>query len=271
MQKSHRFILSAILLGAFLLSACSGALPQQIDITKNSSGSQSNTVVFTGTVQSMGGGQWLISDQQINVDDSTSVDSTIKVGDIVKVEANVSQDGIVLAIRIEASRQDSVNANDNSANTNDSMANTNDNTNTGADNSNDNFNSNDSMGNEQEVFGVVDVISSDSITVDGVTYAIVDFSEFKDVIALGDQVKLHVIFNADGTITVREIEKSTGTGIGDDNGNDNSNDNSSNYNNNGNDDHSNGNSNDDDHSNNNSNDDDHDDDNSNGSSNSNDD
>jgi Domain of unknown function (DUF5666) len=257
MQKSYRFILSALLLGAFLLSACSGALPQQDDSSQSPAGSQSTEVVFTGTVQSVGGGQWLISGQQVDVDGSTSVDPNVKVGDIVKVEAKVSQDGAVLALKIESSRPDDAGANGNDSNTNDVNANddntnANDNANT---NDNSNANSNDDNSNTapagptQEAFGVVESITTNSITIGGVTYSIANFTEFKTLIAVGDQVKIHVIVNANGTLTIREIEKTTGTGIGNDNGN-------SNFN--GSDDNSNGNSNsndngDDDNSNDNSN------------------
>lgn len=268
MHKSYRFLISALFLGAYLLSACTGVVPQQDDSPSSPSSSQSAEAVFTGTVESMDGTQWLISGQLISVDDFTSVDSNIQVGDTVKVEASVSADGSVVALKIETSGPDDVNANDNAGNDNGTNAND-DNTNAN-DNGNDNSNanSNDTMGVGQEAFGVVEALTADAITIDGVTYSFADFTEFKNVIAVGDQVKIHVIVNADGTFTIREIEQSTGAGIGDDNGN--SNDNNSNLN--GNDDNSNDDdSHDDNNSNSNSNDDDeHDDDNSN-SSNSNDD
>ena len=273
MKKSQRLIVFTLLLGALLLSACSGAAPSQGDSSQAPAGSQFTEVVFTGSVESMGGGQWLISGQQVGVDDSTSVDPGIQAGDIVRVEANVSPDGVVLALRIESSRPDDVGANDNASNgndsnTNDDNANTNDNTNTGDDNSNGNVNSNDNgngapAGPEQETSGVVEAITTDSITIGGITYSIASFTEFKNIIAVGDQVKIHVIVNADGTLTIREIEKTAGTSIGDDNSN--ANDDNSNLNG---DDNSNGNSNDNDSNDNgddnNSNDDD---DNSNGDDN----
>jgi hypothetical protein len=124
-------------------------------------------------------------------------------------------------------------------------------------------------GVEQEIYGVVEALSDTSVTVNGVTYTIASFTEFKTIIAVGDQVKLHVIAASDGSLVVREIERTTRTG--DDNSNTNSN---SNKNDNDDDDNknSNKNSNDDDNknSNKNDNDDDHDDDNSNGNSNDND-
>lgn len=103
---------------------------------------------------------------------------------------------------------------------------------------------------EVEVFGVVESMTDTTLTINGVTYNIVaNLTEFRDVISVGDQVKIHVIVNADGTFTIREIEIS----IGNDNGNHNSNDNT---NSNSNDDNSNdSNSNDDNSNDSNSNDD----------------
>lgn len=273
MQKQYRFIVSALLLGAFLLSACSGALPGQDDSPQGTAGTQATEVVFTGTVQSMGGGQWQISGQPVGVDGFTSVDPKVKVGDIVRVEARVFQDGSVLALKVESSLPDDTansngsNSNDIAANSNDiavnsndasnANANTNDNANTNANTNDDNSNSAPS-GTEQEFSGVVEAITTNSITINGVTYQLANFTEFKDIIAVGDQVKIHVIVNADGTFTIREIERSLDD---DDNSNSNTNINSnsntnSNVNSNSN---SNSNDNDDDDNDNDDNDNDNDD------------
>jgi len=237
-------------------------MPQQGDSPQGSAGSsQSTEAVFTGTVESQSGTQWLISGQLVDVNASTGVAPNIQVGDIVKVEASVSADGAVVALKIESSGPDDDSGNQNSANSNDDnvnddSANTNDNTNSSNVNSNDDNSNTAPTGPEQEAFGVVEAIADGSITIGGISYSIANFTEFKDLITVGDQVKMHVIVNADGTFTIREIERSTGD---DSNSNDNSNGDDSNSNDdNGNDD----NSNDDDS---NSNDDNsNDDDNSNG-------
>ncbi|HMD81824.1 MAG TPA: DUF5666 domain-containing protein [Anaerolineales bacterium] len=111
---------------------------------------------------------------------------------------------------------------------------------------------------EVEVFGFVESMTDTALTVNGVTYNIVaNLTEFRDVISVGDQVKIDVIVNADGTFTIRDIEIS----IGNDNGNGNSNDNT---NSNSNDDNSNdSDSNDDNNNDSNSNDDNNNDANSN--------
>jgi hypothetical protein len=282
MNKINRTTFFSILMVlAYVLSACSGAPVAQSGNDQSSQSGQVQEVVFTGTVDSMGGGQWTVSGQAINVDGTTSVDANIVVGSNVKVEARVASDGSVTAVSIETSGADDTNANSNDDNQNDSNANdnasnSNDNQ---ADNSNsansndDNSNSNDnsSTGSEQEVSGVVEAITTDSITIGGVVYMLADFTEFNDLIALGDQVKVHVIVNADGTFTIREIEKTTGTGIGDDNSNNNGSDDNSNSNgndDNGNDDNGNDdNGNDDNGNDDNGNDDNGNDDNSNSNGN----
>ena len=84
MQKSYRFILFVLLLGAYLLSACSGALPQQDNSSQGPADSQSTEVVFTGTVQSVGGGQWLISGQLVDVDGLTRSIPTYRLATLSK-------------------------------------------------------------------------------------------------------------------------------------------------------------------------------------------
>lgn len=268
MKSTNRIkLVSVFLVAAYLLSACSGTAPQPGSPVGGGK-PLANEVAFTGTVESVNAGEITVSGQVVAIDAGTVMDSNIQVGDIVKVEAKVSDAGAVVALKIESSSgDDSTNANDGNTNDDNSNATANDNSSTGIDNTNsgDNTNTadngNSTGGTEQEITGVVDAITAESVTVDGVTYQFASFTEFKDVVSVGDQVKLHVIVGMDGSLTIREIERTDGTGLGGDNSNDdNSNDD------NGNDD----NSNDDDDSNDdNSNDDDSNDDNSNSGSNSN--
>ncbi len=288
MKKINRSMFFSILVVlAYVLSACSGA--QAVPSSNNNQSSQSGQVqevVFTGTVDSMGGGEWTISGQAVSVDSTTAVDASIVVGSNVKVEARVDQAGKVAANRIELAgaddanvnanandaNQNDSNANDNTSNSNDNQADNSNSANSNDDNSNGNSNDNSSTGSEQEVSGLVEAITTDSITINGVVYMLADFTEFKDLIAMGDQVKIHVIVNADGTFTIREIERTSSAGIGGDNSNSNGSDDNSNVNSNsnGNDDNGNGNddnSNDDNGNDDNSNDDNGNDDNSNSNGN----
>ena len=262
MKGINRFkLLSIVLVFAYLLSACSGAATQSA-APSGGGKPEAKEVAFTGTVEAISAGEITVSGQIVGLDAKTVLDPNIKVGDIVKVEAQVSDTGAVTALKVESSvADDTTNSNTNADNTNA------DNTNGTDTNANDNSNTGNDNGAavggaEQEIVGVVDAISADSVTVDGVVYQFGSFTELKDAIFVGDAVKLHVIVNADGSFTVREIGKSVGTGIGDDNSND-DNSNSNVNDDNGNDDNSNSN---DDNGN-----DDHDDDNSNGNSNGNDD
>lgn len=262
MKGINRFkLLSIVLVFAYLLSACSGAATQSA-APSGGGKPEAKEVAFTGTVEAISAGEITVSGQIVGLDAKTILDPNIKVGDIVKVEAQVSDTGAVTALKVESSiADDTTNSNTNADNTNA------DNTNGTDTNANDNSNTGNDNGAavggaEQEIVGVVDAISADSVTVDGVVYQFGSFTELKDAIFVGDAVKLHVIVNADGSFTVREIGKSVGTGIGDDNSND-DNSNSNVNDDNGNDDNSNSN---DDNGN-----DDHDDDNSNGNSNGNDD
>jgi hypothetical protein len=73
---------------------------------------------------------------------------------------------------------------------------------------------------QNEIFGTIEAITADTITVNGVTYNLAQgFTEIKDSLAVGNQVKVHVILNADGTFTIREIEKSVGTSVDDNSSN----------------------------------------------------
>jgi len=255
MKKINRTMFFSILVVlAYVLSACSGAPAGQSTNDQLAQPGQAQDVVFTGTVESVNGNQWIVSGQTITVEDGTA--ANIAVGDNVKVEAHVAEDGTVTAVHIEVSGADDANSNSsngNDSNSNDSNANGNDNTSNSNDNQGDNSNvsngngngnDNSNPANDQEVSGIVEAITTDSITINGVVYMIADFTEFKDIIAMGNQVKIHVIVNADGTFTIREIEKSAQTGL--DNGNSNSNSNGSDDNSNTN---SSSNSNGDDHGN----------------------
>ena len=257
MKKINRFsMLSFFLIATYLLNACGGTLPPSTAVQAQKV--EANEVVFTGIVEAINRGQWTVSGQQVTVDTQTTLDPNIAVGDTVRVEANVSADGAVTALKVESSVPDDTASNSNTANDNGIP----DNTNTDAGNANDstaNDNSNSANDNGSnvngddngnEVFGIVEAITTESIIVNGVAYSLADFTEFKDAIAVGDQVKIHVIVNADGTFTIREIEQSAGQGVDDNtNGNDNSNDANSNddASNSNSDDDNNGNDNGDDH------------------------
>jgi hypothetical protein len=244
-MKAFRFLGVVLLLGGILLSACTAApAPASQNVTSAGSDKPISEVVFTGTIESMNGSQWVINGQTITVDSSTMQDGSFLVGDTVKVEAQVAADGAVTAKSVESPSADDLA--DAATSTPEPAA-----TETSVidDNSN-------------EAVGAVEAIDDTSITIAGQTYTFAPGAEIKGTIGVGTIVKLHFVTNADGTLSVSEVEMANPTEAGNDNGSDdnsngtNANDNSSN-NNSSNDNSS------DDNSNVNSNDDDQDDDNGN--------
>ncbi len=55
---------------------------------------------FSGTVQAMNAGSWMIGDRTVLVNSETEIKGTLAVGDLVKVEAFVNADGSLTAREI---------------------------------------------------------------------------------------------------------------------------------------------------------------------------
>ena len=242
MNKISRYVLVVFALASMLLGACAGAAPS---VAPDGGKVEASSIAYTGTIESINGNQWVVNGQTITVDPSVINDGPFNVGDVVKVEVKVAQDGTVTVTRVEVSTQTDLSqlpglGDDNSNDANSNDANSND-VNSNDDNSNDvnnnDVNNNDDNGNDSnsnggnsndsnEVFGVVQAITSTSITIDGQTYDLQSGGEIKGPILVGDFVKIHIVQNADGTFSVREVGLSDASQVGnDDNGNDsNSND-----------------------------------------------
>lgn len=284
-MKAIKFLRAVIVLFGLVLSACAPAAVSTSPANVGS-GKPVSEVVFTGVIESINGDQWVINGQTVTVDSSVVRDGSFKVGDTIKVEASVAADGSVVAQRVETpSADDLAQMDDNSADGTPSAIDDNSN----ADNSNsDNSNSSVPMPGSTpqpltfddsgtEATGTVDAISDTSITIGGQTFTLAPGAEVKGVIVPGALVKLHFTVNADGTLSVTEIEITDPSQIGDDNSNDdNSNDGNSNSDDvnddngndsNSNDDHGNDSNSNDDHGNDSNSNDDHGNDN--GSSNNN--
>jgi len=260
MKTINRFkVLSFFLIAAYLLAACGGTLPSSAAPAKGPK-VDASIVAFTGIVEAINGAQWTVSGQTLTLDPQVSLDPNIKVGDRVKVEANVSADGSVVALKVESpASDDAVSTPSADANSTPDPVGTPsvDVSSTPDVSSTSDPSSPQAAGNAQnEIFGTVEAMTTDTITINGVAYNLTQgFTEIKDILAVGDQVKLHVIPNADGTFTVREIEKSAATTVDDNSSNSNgsddgpnhdvNDDNSSNSNSNGSDDGPNHDSNDD--------------------------
>jgi hypothetical protein len=57
----------------------------------------------------------------------------------------------------------------------------------------------------------VEAITDTTITINGVEYNLADFTEFKSAVSVGDQVRIIIVINTDGTFTIGEIELSSGS------------------------------------------------------------
>ncbi|NOT03963.1 MAG: hypothetical protein HOP27_05120 [Anaerolineales bacterium] len=258
MNKISRYVLVVFALASMLLGACAGVAPSAPEGSKV----QADSISYTGTIESINGSQWVVNGQTITVDPAVINDGPFNVGDVVKVEVQVAPDGSVTVTRVEVPTQDDLsqlpelgddnsnNANSNDINGNDDNSN---NANGNDDNSNqangNDSNSNGGNGNgdnsngNNEVFGVVQAITSTSITIDGQVYVFQPNAEIKGAFQPGDFVKLHLVLNADGTFSVREMEMSDPSQADNGNGNDDNGNDSNSNGGNGNDDNGNDNSN----------------------------
>ena len=130
-----------LVLASLLIGACAGA---SAPASFPGGGKVDAALVdFTGVIESINGDQWVVGGQTITVDPAIVRDGPYKVGDTIKVEAQVEADGSVVVTRVEApvAVDNSNDDNSNSSNSNDSNSND--------DNSNDS-NSNDDNSNDDD-------------------------------------------------------------------------------------------------------------------------
>ncbi|MBI2757281.1 MAG: hypothetical protein HYX49_01225 [Chloroflexi bacterium] len=229
MNKSIRlFLLSVLMLAALVLSACSGAVPA------GAAPRVQQSIIFTGTIEAINGNQWTISGQTITVAPS-ALKGQFVVGDTVQVQGAVATDGTITVTGIEKPSADSATQSPEIGTETPDVSSTPD------------VSGTPQVGetpNPNEVVGLITAMDATTITIDGVVYNLAAFSKIDGSIQVGDTVKLEFITNADGTLTVREVNVASGDS--NDNGNVNGNVNSNeNGNGNGNsNDNGNGNSND---------------------------
>jgi hypothetical protein len=257
MKKLSYVLVLVLALTAMIISACGGSAAISTPDSSAVSGGkpQASVVEFTGVIETINGNEWTVNGQKITVDPAVVRDGPFSVGDSVKVEVQVQVDGSMVVSRVETQG-----AADNSNDANSNVTNSNSNSNG---NANDNDNTNGGLvidDSSTEAFGNVESITLTEIVIGGQAFSVANGAEFKNQFQAGDFVKVHFFINADGTMSITEIEiwdpalvtndnsnSNTNTSL-DDNGN-NSNDDNSNDDN-GNDDNSN-----DDNGNDNSNDD----------------
>ncbi len=77
---------------------------------------------------------------------------------------------------------------------------------------------------EIEFTGVLETVDGDYWTVDGKTFLVPPSAEIDGTLSIGQLVRVHVIVNADGSLTLREVEPVSEQELENDNINDNMND-----------------------------------------------
>lgn len=137
------------------------------------SGSESE---LYGVVESIAASQWVVSGQTILITAQTEIKGNIVTGSAVKVHVQM-QNGALFAREIELAAG------------------------AGAGTQVPRLDS-----NEIEFYGVVEAITPTSWTVSGQQFGVNAQTEIKNVIAVGDRVKVHLIVNNDNSLTAREIE-----------------------------------------------------------------
>ncbi len=101
MKKLFRNLIPMLVLSTLLVSACTGVSAP----LSNSGGSkvEAALVEFTGVIEAINGDQWTVGGQVITVDPSVLRDGPFNVGDTIKVEVDVQQDGSIVVTRVETS------------------------------------------------------------------------------------------------------------------------------------------------------------------------
>jgi len=160
MMKKQRVIFGTIfLLTTYLLSACGAvrlpvARDQEEFVVQTQSQDSYFEAAYTGVIEAINGSQWMINGVEVTVDPSVIQGGPFIVGDMVKVEGNVSSDGLFVVSQVLSptasdltglpalgSSLDSAIGDDNDNSNENTNENTNNNTN-GDDNTNGNINDN---------------------------------------------------------------------------------------------------------------------------------
>lgn len=135
------------------------------------SGSEDESVGFelTGSVEAISDSEWTVAGVLVSVDEATEIDDGIMVGDWVKAEGTVLEDGTLLAVEIQLEEM------------------------------------RDGGTGKLELVGVVEAIGVDSWTVAGRQIPITPDTDIEDGIQVGDTVKIELQLNVDGTVVALEI------------------------------------------------------------------
>ena len=128
-----------------------------------------NRFAFTGTVDSMDGGEWMIAGRAVHVDGTTEIDNDIEVGDIVEVKGGIRENGALWATDIHLIEENE-------------------------------------EGLPFEFVGVIDEITDPEWTISGITVTMDDDTHIENGLTAGDVVHVRGRI-LDGTWLARSIER----------------------------------------------------------------
>ncbi len=130
---------------------------------------------FYGIVESAGDAGWMISGETVQVNAETTIEAGVADGSLVEVEGNILEGSLVASkIHLEDAQKDQ---------------------------------KPEQGRNEVEFKGVIELIDGDVYVIAGKTVASDASTEIKDVLAVGDLVKVHAALQSDGSYLAREIER----------------------------------------------------------------
>jgi hypothetical protein len=200
MKVFTRSLIFIFVLGTLVLSACTGvAAPANSPAGDKV---QAELVVFTGVIEAINGNQWTINGQVVTVDPAVVSNGSFKVGDTVKLEGQVVQDGSVVATRLETPPAPVVIVDTPTQSA--SVAETPTPAPATVAGGNSPAIVFDNSGSE--AFGSVDSVTAGTVVIGGQTFTVTNSSEIKNQIQAGDFVKVHFALNADGTYSIIQIE-----------------------------------------------------------------
>jgi len=145
---------------------------------------------FVGVVTAMEAGTWTIDDKTVTITDQTEVKDAIILGDTVEVQAKVTIDGTIAAQEIKLSSTEEL-----------------------PKQSGDQNGDSEQDGIEMQVSGTVEAYSSTSITVNGQSIDLLPSTKIEGALAVGVQVQVEAVLNADGSLSAKSVEVKSGTAI----------------------------------------------------------
>ncbi len=181
MKQLNRFWLIPALMGAALfLGACAGALPAGLKLppelaTGAAQVKSSDPVIeLTGSVEAMAANSWTVGGKVVSIGPATDIRGNFGLGDNVKVQAGIAEDGTLAAEEIDAAEHSSEDQGKH-------------------------------LGQELEFKGTISAMAADSWTVDTKIVMITPDTKIQGTFIVGDMVKVHAFFDANGNLVARVI------------------------------------------------------------------